>query len=121
MLEIKFVEHLGWYIKKLYEYLKYHMTYCISLYNIGIQYYICLSHLYNIGIQYYICLSHLYNIVYGYCIDLYNKSSHLYSVNCRTFTRLFNGKLTVKTGLKQSSSVRNGLNSCVLNCVNCRK
>jgi hypothetical protein len=26
------------------------------------------------------------------------------SVNCRTFTRLFNGKLTVKTGLKQSWS-----------------
>jgi hypothetical protein len=25
-------------------------------------------------------------------------------VNCRTFTRLFNGKLTVKTGLKQSWS-----------------
>jgi hypothetical protein len=43
------------------------------------------------------------------------------SVNCRTFTRLFNGKLAVKTGLKQSSSVRNGLNSCVLHSVNCRK
>ncbi len=36
-------------------------------------------------------------------------------VNGRTFTRLFNGKLTVKTGLKQSCIIRNGFRSGMLN------